>query len=195
MGIEIKEDGNIVLSDLKPADRKKAILKLHKQFAHPSLTRLRALMKDAEVWKDDYQTDLDELYDSCMTCKLYSKTPPRPVVSMPMANRFNERVAMDLKSWKGKYILHMIDMITKLNISVFMNHKTSKEVAENILQHWIAAGWGVMEGIFFDNGGEFNNEEIREVASVLNVRISSTPGESPWSNGLCEQNHQIRQNA
>ena len=48
-----------------------------------------------------------------------------------------------------------------------------------------------MEGIFFDNGGEFNNEEIREVASILNVRISSTPSESPWSNGLCERNHQI----
>ena len=43
-----------------------------------------------------------------------------------------------------------------------------------------------MEGIFFDNGGEFNNKEMREIASILKVRISSTPGESPWSNGLCE---------
>ena len=48
-----------------------------------------------------------------------------------------------------------------------------------------------MEGIFFDNGREFNNDEIREVASLLNVRISSTPVESPWSNSLCERNHQI----
>ena len=148
-------------------------------------------MKDAEIWKEDYQTDLDEIYDSCTTCKLFMKTPPRPVVSMPMANRFNEKVAMDLKSWKGKYILHMIDMFTRLSVSVFINNKTPSEVAENILMHWIAAGWGVMEGIFFDNGGEFNNEEIREVASILNIRISSTPSESPWSNGLCERNHQI----
>ena len=50
---------------------------------------------------------------------------------------------------------------------------------------------GIMEGIFFDNGGEFNNDEVREVASLLNMRIFSTLGESPWSNGLCERNHQI----
>ena len=48
-----------------------------------------------------------------------------------------------------------------------------------------------MEAIFFDNGGEFNNNEVHEVASLPNVRISSTPAESPWSNGLCERNHQI----
>ena len=48
-----------------------------------------------------------------------------------------------------------------------------------------------MEGILVDNGGEFNNEEIREMSSILNIKISSTPGESPWSNGLCERNNQI----
>ena len=30
-----------------------------------------------------------------------------------------------------------------------------------------------------------------EVASILNIQLSSTPAESPWSNGLCERNHQI----
>ena len=73
----------------------------------------------------------------------------------------------------------MIDMFARLSISVFINRKTPEEVAENVLQHWIGAGWVVMEGIFFDNGGEFNNDEVREVASLLNVRISSTPAESP----------------
>ena len=61
----------------------------------------------------------------------------------------------------------------------------------NVLQHWTGAGWRVTEGIFFDNGREFNNDESREVASLLKVRISLTPAESPWSNGLCERNHQI----
>ena len=60
---------------------------------------------------------------------------------------------------------------------------------ENVLQHWI--GWGVMEGILVDSSGEFNNEEIREMSSMLNIKISSTPGESPRTYGLCERNHQI----
>ena len=85
----------------------------------------------------------------------------------------------------------MIDMLTRFSISVLVNRRTPDEVVENVLQHWIGAGWGVMEGIFVDNGGEFNYDEVREVASLLNVRISSTPAENPWSNGLCERNHQI----
>ena len=78
-------------------------------------------MADAGVWKDEFQGELNEIYRSCNTCKLYGKTPARPLVSMPMATRFNEKVAMDLKSWKGKYIRHMIDMFTRLSISVFIS--------------------------------------------------------------------------
>ena len=48
-----------------------------------------------------------------------------------------------------------------------------------------------MEGILADNSGEFNSEDIREMSSILNIRISSTLGQSPWSNCLCERNHQI----
>ena len=151
------------------------------------MIRLKALMQDAGVWKDEYQEELDSINNTCQTCKLYTKTPARPVVSMPLASSFNEKVAMDLKSWKGKYILHLIDMFTQLSVSVFIRTKTPQEVVENVLQHWIDAGWGVMEGILVDNDGEFNNEEIREMLSILNIKISSTP----WSNGSCERNHQI----
>eukprot|EP00795_Rhopilema_esculentum_P002321 gene2321-biopygen11363 len=189
--IRVQEVCNVVLSDVMPEERKKILQKLHKQFAHPSMPRLKALMADAGVWKDQYNEELCEIYDGCQTCKMYKKTPARPVVSMPMASRFNEKIAIDLKSWKGKYILHMIDMFTRLSVSVFINSKSPPVVVEKIIQHWIGAGWGVMEGIFFDNGGEFNNSEMREVASILNIQLSSTPAESPWSNGLCERNHQI----
>ena len=50
---------------------------------------------------------------------------------------------MDLNSWKGKYILHLIDMFTRLSLSVFIRNKISQEVVENVLQHWIGAGWGL----------------------------------------------------
>ena len=85
----------------------------------------------------------------------------------------------------------MIDMFTRPSLPVFVNSKSPPVFVEKIIQHWIGAGWGVMEGIIFDNGGEFNNSEMREVASILNIQLSSTPAESPWINGLCERNHQI----
>ena len=47
---------------------------------------------------------LGEIYEKCKICKEYAKTPARPEVGLPMASKFNEKVAMDLKSWKEKWI-------------------------------------------------------------------------------------------
>jgi len=48
-----------------------------------------------------------------------------------------------------------------------------------------------MGGIFSDNGGEFRNDEMREVASILNFELATTAADSPYQNGLCERNHAI----
>ena len=48
-----------------------------------------------------------------------------------------------------------------------------------------------MEGLLTDNGGEFNNDELRDIASVLNVRVLTTAGYSPFQNGTCERIHAV----
>lgn len=180
------------IQEMDDVERKAALVKLHRQFAHPSQTRLKALLEDAGACNDVVLQDLEGIYSSCETCKLYAKTPARPVVSLPMATRFNEMVAMDLKVLKDKrYILHMIDMFTRLSVSVFVPSKQPKDIVNAVVLHWIGGGWGVMEGILVDNGGEFNNDHMREMGSLLNIRISTTGAESPWSNGLCERNHAV----
>ena len=75
----------------------KTVLKLHRQFAHSTKKRLIALLKDAGVWKEEYYETVSEIEENCELGKVYSKTPSRPVVGMPMATKFNEKVAMDLK--------------------------------------------------------------------------------------------------
>ena len=80
-GAQVEEVYQTKLSELPSEERGKAILKLHRQFAHPPMIRLKALMQDAGVWKDEYQEKLDS--NMCQTCKLYAKTTARPVVSMP----------------------------------------------------------------------------------------------------------------
>ena len=42
-----------------------------------------------------------------------------------------------------------------------------------------------------DNGGEFSSDELREVASILDVRDCTTAAYSPFQNGLCERNHAV----
>lgn len=180
----------VELDKMSLPERNKTLLKLHKQFAHPGSKRLIALLKDAGVWKPDYAECIEDMTAKCIICKQHQATPSRPVVAMPMANHFNEKVAMDLKKWENGYILHMIDMWSRYSVSVYISHKRPQVIIDKLMQHWIGI-FGVMRGLLFDNGGEFNSEESREVASILDIHVSTTAADSPFQNGLCERVHGI----
>jgi hypothetical protein len=115
---------------------------------------------------------------------------------MPQARFFNDRVAMDLKQWKNVktgsslWILHMIDMWSRLTISCFLDRKTPKAVLEKLMTKWIGV-FGVMNSVMTDNGGEFNSDETREVSSILNIEVCTSAAESPFQNGLCERVHAV----
>ncbi len=112
------------------------------------------------------------------------------MASFPMASHFNEKVAMDLKKWGDRWILHMIDMFSRFTVSVFVSQKRPTDIVEKVMKNWIGV-FGMMGSIMTDNGGEFNSEEMRELGSVLNVVLCMTAGYSPLQNGLCERNHAV----
>ena len=157
-----------------------------REFAHPTKKRLISLLKDAGVWKEEYYETVSEIEEKCELCKIYSKTPSCPVVGMPMATKFNEKVAMDLKQWNDRWILHIIDMWSRYTLSVFVTRKKPSNVIDTLMTHWVGK-FGVIGALMTDNGGEFNSDEMREVASILNVQLCTTAGESPFQNGLCER--------
>ena len=44
----------------------------------------------------------------------------------------------------------------------------------------------------FDNGGEFNNPEVLDLAEKYGMKMHAvTAAHSPYSNGICEKNHEI----
>ena len=88
------------------------------------------MLKDARVWKDEFEGHLLEIEQKCNLCKTYAKTPPRLVVSMPMAKEFNEIVAMDLK-------LYMIDMWSRYTDSVFIHRKRPCDVIDAMMKNWV----------------------------------------------------------
>lgn len=92
---------------------------------------------------------------------------------------------MDLNYWRGKLILHLIDMWSRYTFSVFIQGKKTTDVIDKIMSHWIGI-FGVMGAIMTDNGGKFNSEEMPEVAAILNVKVCTSAGESPFQNGLRE---------
>ena len=106
------------------------------------------MLKDAGSWQDDFHKDLKVIYQDCELCRVFAKTPPRPVVGLPMAKRFNEKVSMDLKSWRNRWILHLVDMWSRLTVSVFIDRKKPiSTIIDNVMLHWVGAGYGIMESI------------------------------------------------
>ena len=140
--IAVDEVFSVKLEGMETKDRHKTLLKLHRQFAHPPVKKLKSLLQAANLWKDEYKDLLEDIDSKCDLCKRYSKTPPRPVVSMPMATSFNETVAMDLKQLNGQWILHIKDMWSSYSTSVFINRKTSRDVFA-LMQKWVGV-FGVM---------------------------------------------------
>ena len=106
---------------------------MHRQFAHPPKNRLFALLKDAAVWKEEYEEIIEQINKECELCKRYVKTPSRPVVGMPMASKFDE-VVMDLKQWNGCWILHIIDMWSRYTLST---GKRPANIIDALMMQWI----------------------------------------------------------
>ena len=113
------------------------VLKLHRQFAHPSADKLIKLINSpGGHWEKD-QKDTTSVSDDCEICQIYKKSPARPIARLPMATSFKECIAMDLKFYKGKIILHLVDQAKKLPTSCFATSNETKAIINGITRIWI----------------------------------------------------------
>ena len=95
---------------------KRIVHKLHRQCAHPSARNLMALMMNADAVDNEVNEITKQMSDSCNVFKRFKTTPARPVVFMPLANKFNQVIAMDLKHFKdGVYFLHLTDLFSRFD--------------------------------------------------------------------------------
>ena len=100
--------------------------KVHHQFVCPSSDKLLKLLNSAgDPWKNDQElkTLVKKISVKRQICQLYKKAPPTPIVGLPMVTAFQECVAMDLKFYKGKILLHLINYTTRLQASAFVPSK------------------------------------------------------------------------
>ena len=169
---------------------KKNATKLHLQFGHASGHRIIQLLKDAGNNDEDLFKIVNDVVEECDICKLYHKNKSRPVVGFNLARDFNEVVSMDLKFIESHGILHLIDNATKFSSAAVLKSKRKEEIVEKLFQHWIQI-FGSPDNFLSDNGGEFNNDLMRELGELLNTRILTTAAESPWSNGVTERHNAL----
>ena len=172
-----------------PAALIKLTEKLHHRFARAPAHKLISLIKGAgSPWPDDpaLTAQIKKTVAMCSTCNLYKKPPPRPTMGLPLATCFQETVAMDLKFYQGKIILHLIDHATRLSQAVHIPSKHPRVIIEALLTNWISI-YGPADKFLTDNRGEFVNNEFLDSCEQLNIVVHTTAAESPWSNGLMER--------
>ena len=133
---------------------------------------------------------IDHITNNCNVCDRYKKARSRPVVCFQLGQDVNDVLALDLKFYEEHIILHMICAFSRYSQAIVIRNKNAETVADAILKHWIAI-FGSPNELFADNGGEFNNDLLRDVAEFLNVSIHTTAAYSPWSNGIVERHNAI----
>ena len=174
-----------------PEDKRKTAFKLHSQFSHPQPNKLIDLINRAGLGNDtELLKYVKDISRSCKVCKEYQRPGSLPVVGLPMATEFNEVVAMDIKFLNGKMILHLIDHLTRFSAAAILSSKKPNEIVDKIFKIWICV-FGPPIKFLSDNGGEFNNETLREMSERYNITVKTTAAEAPWSNGLCERHNAV----
>ena len=87
----------LIAKTVNMADKMKVARKLHSQFSHASTDKLLKLINNAGlVDHEELKEAVIEISQTCEICKVYRKPGYKPVVSVSLAEEFNEVVAMDL---------------------------------------------------------------------------------------------------
>ncbi|XP_039900576.1 uncharacterized protein LOC120741662 [Simochromis diagramma] len=179
----------MVTAEMSTKEKQKVLVKLHKQFGHASAERLLRLIQSSGNTDKQCAVILQEIVRDCDICQKYCKTKPRPAVGLPLASEYNETVAMDLHELEPNvWYLHIIDHFTRFSAGSIVKTKKAAEIVNSFIHTWISIH-GAPRRLYTDNGGEFNNTDIRDMAENFNIEVKTTAGYSPWSNGLLERHN------
>ncbi|CAL9707805.1 unnamed protein product [Knipowitschia caucasica] len=186
----IEEEVLTNTNEMNTSEKMKVLEKLHKQFGHASAYKLQRLLSSSGNKDTECISLLQKVIGQCEACQKYCKTKPKPAVGLPLASTYNETVAVDLHELQpGVWYLHIIDQFTRFSAGSVITTKRSSEIVKHFIHDWISVH-GPPQKLFSDNGGEFNNEEVRDMAENFNIEVKTTPAYSPWSNGLLERHNQ-----
>ena len=159
---------------------------------HASSERLQRLLKNAGCVDKEFVKEINNVCENCDFCRKYKRPYSKPVVGFPVAEEYNQIVCIDLKEVRkgALWIVHMIDAATRYTAVSLIQSKNKDLVVSRIFQIWIAY-FGAPKKFHSDCGGEFCNDVFREMNEKLGIETSTTPGKSPFSNGIVERHNKV----
>ena len=135
--------------------KESAAKRIHRQFCHPPFEFLKKVLSVLDNPDKEFLNILKEHSEKCLVCKRYKPTIPRPAVGNlfdPDKMKFNEVVSIDLKQRNGKWIIYLIDMVTRYTRADFVQSKDKHVIVAKILELWIPI-FGAANTFHLDNGG------------------------------------------
>ena len=187
----LEQEANISLQCSIPnMSQEQIALKLHRQFAHQPPERLIKLIEKSHYKNDNLITKIEEVSNSCDICKKYQKQSLKPAVYRPMAKRFNDIVAIDIKYIKDQPVLHLIDCQTRFSTSTIVPDNKAETLISSIFKIWIAV-FGTPANLISNNETYFANEKFVSMGKEYNIYVKTTVPESAWSNYICNRYNSI----
>ena len=148
----------------------------YKQFSHASSDKLIKLLNDGGIHDNTLCNEIKKVEETCQTCLRFKKPSPKPIVTFPLSQNFNDSVAMDLKFYEGKPILHLIDHCTRFSAASVIPSKQRDVIISKNFEIWITV-FGSPGQILSDNRDEFSNDDFRVLGEMLNTNVRNTAAE------------------
>lgn len=136
------------------------LIKLHRNFSHPSAGKSLKLKKRAKPDQADALAKriIEEIVKNRDTCQALSAPPQRFTVSLsPSEIVFNREIALDLIWIESKAALHVVDLKTHSSSAAFINHHTVESVLDTFISCWASLYVGYSEKMRVDQGSAFTS--------------------------------------
>ena len=91
----------------------KAVRRVHEVNPHKQKDQMIAAYRNAGWMSPELRNVIHQVVNDCRVCQKFGKSVARPRVTLPTSQAFNEVVTLDLKEFGSKYILWMIDSLTR----------------------------------------------------------------------------------
>ena len=113
----------LVAKTIDITNNMKIAKKLHSQFLHPLPKKSVKPVSNVGMNDGHLKDTISEVSEKFEICKVYCKPGFKPVVSMSLAEEFNEVLAMNLKIFTSSIILHLGDHVTRFPAAAVMKLK------------------------------------------------------------------------
>ena len=120
------------------AARRKLLRKLHLRWWHASAAAMKRLLEHAGVPPDKLQP-IDDIVDTCPSCRKWAKPAPDAVASVNVSESFNDVVEFDLLFYKKLIIACIICRTTRWRAARLVDSKFASDLVEAIGEMWVTS--------------------------------------------------------